>query len=421
MSDALCGPANPLQQFRKQTQTDRTLQQDRLSNRQHPAQGFRSADPNAGLLDPEFEAFQAGLPPQEFANFHPQQAYPPPAFPQQFQQPSAGPSWADDFQRMNLSPPPAQQQYHAPGPSTANWAQGFREHIAQNAPRAQSSSPSPFAFQQRARYGINGFQSNFAQPSYTPAMQSKGKEPATEQFDEAAFERAFDMAREDMMIDKPLGTHARSAEQVIQDIETSQEAHGVTKDDVRNMNDDLEQRKAQGEKAVRSVFKEQQNEQRLEDFDFDSFLKNQGKNQQFVNDMLEEPLLKEAQTEQMSQQQQEHAANDDDALAATAKELLEKVDHNQSDKFKNSNFLGLMRKLRDREMKVEGDKMVETVSATHTHAHPKRIATPDSGYESGVETSPPPAEASHNPTLCKAIDCDLLEAHRWDHWESPYT
>merc|ERR1712072_961611 len=65
---------------------------------------------------------------------------------------------------------------------------------------------------------------------------------------------------------------------------------------------------------------------------------------------------------------------DDDALAATAEELLNKVEHNKTDKFKNSQFLGLMRKLRDREVKVEGDQMVETTvsqpSVTSTPSQP---------------------------------------------------
>ncbi|MBE7181808.1 MAG: hypothetical protein INR71_11490 [Terriglobus roseus] len=38
MADALCGPSNPLQQFRKAAQADRTLQQDRLVNRASPSQ-----------------------------------------------------------------------------------------------------------------------------------------------------------------------------------------------------------------------------------------------------------------------------------------------------------------------------------------------------------------------------------------------
>lgn len=38
MGDAMCGPSNPLQNFQKHTSVDRTLQQDRLTSRQSPAQ-----------------------------------------------------------------------------------------------------------------------------------------------------------------------------------------------------------------------------------------------------------------------------------------------------------------------------------------------------------------------------------------------
>ena len=41
MSDALCGPSNPLQNFQKQTQRDRTLQQDRITSRHSPLQVCR--------------------------------------------------------------------------------------------------------------------------------------------------------------------------------------------------------------------------------------------------------------------------------------------------------------------------------------------------------------------------------------------
>jgi hypothetical protein len=134
----------------------------------------------------------------------------------------------------------------------------------------------------------------------------------------------------------------------------------------------------------------------------------------------EEPIVQE------QKDSNQNTREDDDALAATAQELLEKVEHNQTDKFRNSQFLGLMRRLRDREVKVEGDKMVETVSATQTH--PKRVSTPDSGYDSGANT--PLASTSststttsipHNPAICKTPNCDVLQDHRWDHWESPYS
>jgi hypothetical protein len=132
--------------------------------------------------------------------------------------------------------------------------------------------------------------------------------------------------------------------------------------------------------------------------------------------------------ETLAQEQKDSNQNtrdDDDALAATAQELLEKVEHNQTDKFRNSQFLGLMRKLRDREVKVEGDKMVETVSATQIH--PKRTLTPDSGYDSGANTplastfNTSSTSTPHNPTICKTPQCDVLQDHRWDHWESPYS
>ena len=235
---------------------------------------------------------------------------------------------------------------------------------------------------------MGGFQSSFAQPAYQPAIQSKGKEAVTEQFDEASFERAFDMAKEDMIGDETSTIAAESfATEQHQEEATaqmSQESHQL------NQNDVLEN--------------QQDPHQHLD-----------------INNhyLPQEPLVEE-------QKESNHSTReDDDALAATAQELLEKVEHNQTDKFRNSQFLGLMRRLRDREVKVEGDKMVETVSATQ--AHPKRTLTPDSGYDSGANT--PIANASstsntntpHNPTICKTPNCDVLQDHRWDHWESPYS
>ncbi|KAF2771765.1 hypothetical protein EJ03DRAFT_325406 [Teratosphaeria nubilosa] len=309
MSDALCGPSNPLQQFSKQSSLDRTIQQDRLASRPSPAQGFRSHDPNAGLLDPEFEAFQDGLPTQDLQHFQP--------FPQPQQTSFAGPSqqqpsWATDFQRMQISPSPIRQQQQ--GNST--WAQGFRENLAQQAPRApQTSSPTPLAFQQQARYGYQPrFQSQFAhqQPSFQPIVQSaKGKEPVLGEFDDAAFEAAFDQARNDMMVDEEVS--AKTSQQ-----EAEQHAHDVVDSmlaEDRQLGPDLEQT--------------------------------------LMQDVIAVGAQEEQSQEQLKQQE-------DDALAATAQELLQKVQNNQTDKFKNSQFLGLMRKLADREVKVEGDKMVET-------------------------------------------------------------
>ena len=54
----------------------------------------------------------------------------------------------------------------------------------------------------------------------------------------------------------------------------------------------------------------------------------------------------------------QHGGHDADGLARTAGELLDKVKHDSNPKFQNSSFLSLMRQLRDREVHVEGDKIV---------------------------------------------------------------
>lgn len=70
-------------------------------------------------------------------------------------------------------------------------------------------------------------------------------------------------------------------------------------------------------------------------------------------------ILDEAQ----ERQSQEKDADDADELARTAGQLLENVKGDQSRKFQESNFLSLMRQLRDKEVRVEGDKLVN-VSVT---------------------------------------------------------
>ncbi|KAA8897224.1 hypothetical protein FN846DRAFT_261887 [Sphaerosporella brunnea] len=57
--------------------------------------------------------------------------------------------------------------------------------------------------------------------------------------------------------------------------------------------------------------------------------------------------------------QKEQLQKDSDELARTAGQLLDSVQENTSAKFQNSTFLALMRKIRDHEVVVEGNDMVE--------------------------------------------------------------
>ena len=68
-------------------------------------------------------------------------------------------------------------------------------------------------------------------------------------------------------------------------------------------------------------------------------------------DLIHDPLSE-------TQERPEH--EDPDALARTAGQLLDSVRNNQSAKFQNSEFLELMRQLRDKEVMVKDDNIVGT-------------------------------------------------------------
>ena len=79
-------------------------------------------------------------------------------------------------------------------------------------------------------------------------------------------------------------------------------------------------------------------------------------------------------TEAQEEQKQE-SKDDSNELARTAGQLLENVKHDHSQKFQNSSFLLLMRQLRDREVHVEGDKLVD-VSHPQLCGHESIIYSP---------------------------------------------
>lgn len=380
MAEAACGPSNALSQFKQHQAVDRSLQQDRLTNRHlnRNPQNFRSANPNAAHLDADFEAFQAGFSPPVLDHgmpIHNQLLHHnnlPIQAPHQ-PQPQEAPSWANDFQQLHISSPNA---------SSSNWAQGFQQHIAQNAPRAQSSVQSPLAFQQQARYGLTGFQSSFTpqqQFHNAAGLQSKGKEPVmAEQFDEAAFDRAFDMAREDMMADVEQEQGQEQPMQEDHDLESMIErVEAATQQEATNMLNDVAQ--------------EDERYWRPEDTIHGS-------------DIEHQPFYEPVHDEQRVAQDEQRQNHDDDQLAATAEELLQKVSHDQSDKFKNSQFLSLMRRLRDREVRVEGDQMVETTAVSPTTA-----------------TIIPPASSTTTTTTTPLMQSRNDNEYEFDHWESPYT
>ena len=114
----------------------------------------------------------------------------------------------------------------------------------------------------------------------------------------------------------------------------------------------------------------------------------------------ENTLLERDQQPEQQKEQQHQPRNDENELAETAGQLLERVADNTSEKFKNSQFLELMRRLRDREVRVEGDKMVEVSAQSSVSPLP---STSQSASTAPAQAGPVPA------SVPPGIDMNILE------------
>ncbi|KAJ5714992.1 uncharacterized protein N7483_012173 [Penicillium malachiteum] len=346
MSDAVCGPSNALQDLRKNASVDRTLQQDRLATQQPQGHGFRSQTPRDGILDPEFAAFEAGydINPLEYTAQHPAN-YGAPAQHREAAPPSA--NWASDFQRLNIAGP-AQPQMQ--GPPSANWASDFQR--LKIAGPAQPQMQGPPAYKQvsyrewqeefmrqqnRSQQASAHLQNHpIANRGYLPALtpnysmgnafalqrQASQAEPArqvtpAQQYDEAAFAAAFQQAQADME------SQEIETAQSTEEYWWEQEAEKITGTPVTDATDESDA----------PVYEQNEPAQQSE------------------------PVTIRIGSDNINDSQ--NRVHNADALAHTAGELLNGISHEQSDKFKQSNFLALMRRIRDREVEVQGDEFRE--------------------------------------------------------------
>ena len=261
------------------------------------------------MLDAEFEAFQAGHPlhtgPDPFYTASPASS---------FQQSNGLPQhahWASDFQNMHLnearaSPiPQSQFRQHAPLQRTGGWHQDFLHQQSQHPPyQSQQQNISIGQNYSGWSYGHTGGFTPQHHDTLSPIAQQKQPERQVDDaYDEAAFERAFDAAREEM-----------------QQLEENAHREKVQVDPGLH---DLVDRESQG--------------------------------------WLDHAQIEPDRILDEDQRRTEEGKEADDAeeLARTAGQLLENVKGDQSKKFQESNFLSLMRQLRDKEVRVEGDKLVD--------------------------------------------------------------
>ncbi|KAF2731157.1 hypothetical protein EJ04DRAFT_554904 [Polyplosphaeria fusca] len=422
MADALCGPSNALQNFQKHSTVDRTLQQDRLTNRNSPAQNFRSSPgPNAGILDPEFEAFQAGHGPPPPAFHQPPPQFAPLQHPQFAQAPVA--DWAADFQRLNIAPSHLAPIHSSNRPTT--WHQEF---VRQQSPAVQSPIHDHSTFggiPHRAMGGYTSFQHN---ASFGGQGQQQAQE-AVPAFDEAAFERAFAQAQQDMMeeasahLHEPVPTSSRPEEvdpvmirirekrlpvysaiklrtevdlgrfsealPWLEDMESLEHSGKLTTDpsEARWCVDALQKIidrdapqdvRTRAEQLVRAINQRLMSTYPLLESQAPSTQESVWEDLAAAGYTTRSPMPERAE-QQPEKEQQNAPINDDDEMAQTAGRLLERVADNTSQKFQNSQFLELMRRLRDREVRVDGDKVVEvsSVQSSSSPSEPTTVPIPE--------------------------------------------
>lgn len=189
-------------------------------------------------------------------------------------------------------------QRSSPGP----WQNEFMQN---NKPQSFQHQPSRLSAPNMG-YAMNAGQiSPYGQQYSTPAVEQHSASRVEDSFDEEAFAKAFDQAAHDQ----------RSESQEIAHQETS-------------LNQDVS---PQASSAPEGRIDYRIGSDRILD-------------------------------DSLDRQDDRSDARDADELAKTAGLLLDNVKHDQSSKFQQSNFLSLMRQLRDKEVKVEGDAIVDVKS-----------------------------------------------------------
>jgi hypothetical protein len=239
--------------------------------------------------------------------------------------------------------------------------------------------------------GMNGA------PLSETAQGKQRAQEAVSQFDDAAFEEAFKQADQDATDN----VTADASLKILRDLEHMEKEGNL-----------------RGEEAQSNVFRlrhvlivggylDAQQTERAEAL------------MQRINERLmsEHPLFSAQETEatlqpeqtatqeqEQAQEQPQQQRNDDDEMAATAGQLLERVADNTSEKFQKSQFLELMRRLRDREVRVEGENIVDVSTAQSSTTNPATTTTTNNpAHNHNASSTNPPSDAAIPP-----IDRNIL-------------
>jgi hypothetical protein len=364
----------------------------------YSTQGFRSTPgPSAGSLDAEFHVFQAG---SALGSQFPFQYEPAHAFGRQAQ--PALPEWASAFQALNLNEsnlPISPSLFRQAAPLERNIAGSWHQEFLLQQSQQLSQPPQQGVFSHS--YGSPTWQPlsqlfpSFHSSQSSLSARAQQKQPAqqtsVDTFDEAAFERAFATA----------GLELLSQDEVAETIGKSSTAHHLHQDEPDHFdmsNACLEPGDILGGVDLNELLGDASFEENngLLNFDFDSFLE-EPRHQAFQetldvsafladmseltghSDLDHIPLNSHGMedihdfdsilTEPTNQVEQLSPDAEADELSRTAGQLLTNLQHEHNEKFANSSFLALMRQLRDKEVRVEGDKVVDVSTSRNFFIH----------------------------------------------------
>jgi hypothetical protein len=214
----------------------------------------------------------------------------------------------------------------------------------------QSQAPQMPAFQPMSSMSQgyswnNGMQSPQYLPQPSQVAQGKQKAEENTQFDAAAFEAAFDLAQEDALAAE-IQAEREEIDILVAKKEAELNAQRHAQPQTNHLTDmDLSQ----------AMEQEQTHEVPWPDTMATDYPR------ALMDEMVQENLDRTYQQLQTDKEQQEPQQKGftDEELARTAGALLDSVSHDTSTKFQESVFLQLMRRIRDHEVRVEGEHFVE--------------------------------------------------------------
>ncbi|KAI1184977.1 hypothetical protein F5B17DRAFT_409911 [Nemania serpens] len=306
MADASCGPSNAFKGLARHIEQDRSHQQDRVTaGSQHHTQNFRSTPLNTSLTD-QFSTFQqqtATLPQHSAPNWaslhHPADV--------RAHQAQAATSFPPHLHQMPVA--------LAPGPS-ASWVNDFQRMGLSNAQEPVMGQLSPAA---PIPFSLAASQHHTPQAFLPPSI---GLNPMNQQFGSMAAGNNMHMAQ--FRDEASLVFEARSEVDLDQEFEDA-------------MNEWMTQNGSELDTRTQDE------------------LSGQGDNSLAANLAAEaESTARESLKEDLAEDKEQETE-----LARAAQQLVDSVADNDSDKFKNSEFLALMRRIASQQLTVQGNDLVE--------------------------------------------------------------